>query len=117
MVGRVGLAASISLTFHTPLYMWNNCTALHTLYIKVVFYTTLMYDKWWNQGRTQEFVHGVKFSFLVRGGISSQHPLGPVNPLETIDFTGLGEGGRAGLPRVRSGWDVFLINDRTIVLR
>ena len=38
------------------------------------------------QGRIQEFVHGgLKFFSLSRG---AQHPLGPENPLKSIDFTG-----------------------------
>ena len=40
------------------------------------------------QGRFQEFVQeGLKF-FLFPGG--AQHPLGPENPLKSLDFTGPG---------------------------
>ena len=41
------------------------------------------------QGRIQEFVQGgYIFSFSFQGG--TQHPLGPENPLKSIDFTGSG---------------------------
>ena len=46
------------------------------------------------QGRSQEFVQGrINFSFFFRYG--AQHPLGPENPLKSIDFTSLFQG--AGL--------------------
>ena len=41
-----------------------------------------------NQGRIQEFVQGgLKLFYLSTG---AQHPLGPENPLKSIDFTGQG---------------------------
>ena len=41
----------------------------------------------WIQGRIQEFVQGGGLNFfLFQGG--AQHPLGPENPLKSIDFTG-----------------------------
>ena len=42
----------------------------------------------YKQGRIQEFVQGgLNLSFQGRG---AQHPLGPENPLKSIDFTGPG---------------------------
>ena len=46
-----------------------------------------------HQGCTHEFVHGV---FVLTGGRGAQHPLGPENPLGTIDSTDPGGlGGRS----------------------
>ena len=51
-----------------------------------IMLTTDMYNP--HQGRIQEFVQGGLHFFLFPGG--AQHPLGPENPLKSIDFTGPG---------------------------
>ena len=43
-------------------------------------------------GRSQKFARGGLIFFLSR---RAQHPLGPENPLKSIDFTGPGRGGSA----------------------
>jgi len=42
------------------------------------------------QGRIQEFVQGGLNYIIFPGGGGDQHPLGPENPLKSINFTGPG---------------------------